>query len=319
MKEKLLLVLSGLILLGSSWAYAQQTAQFSQYMFNTLYYNPAYAGVEGVTTLTALYRNQWAGNEPTTGDLPGDINTQVVSLNTPILGLRSGFGLHVVNDKLGALTNQEAQLSFAYHLGVGDGKLSLGLRAGAFSQTIDFDEYRWVDPNDPKRKAGRDSQVRPDFGAGLYYRARQYYAGISFRHLIDSQFSFGIDTLNNPLVSVMTVTGGFDYEPTYKLRLTPSFLVQSDLNTFSFDVGVLATYDDTMWAGLSYRQQDAVIGMIGYSFFKEKSLKVGYAFDYTVVAPEAKATSSHEIMLRYSLPFTAASNKKIVRTPRFRQ
>ena len=319
MKEKLLFVLSGLVLLGSSWAYAQQTAQFSQYMFNTLYYNPAYAGVEGVTTLTAFHRTQWAGYEPTNGDLDGGINTQVISLNTPILGLRSGFGLHVVNDQIGALTNQEAQLSFAYHLGVGDGKLSVGIRGGAFSQTIDFDEYRWVDDQDPLKQDGRDTQVRPDFAAGVYYRARQYYAGISFQHLLEAEFSFGPETINNPLENLMVVTGGFDYEPTYKLRLTPSFLVQSDLNTFSFDIGALATYDDTMWAGLSYRQQEAIIGMVGYSFFKEKSLKVGYAFDYTVVAPEAKATSSHEIMLRYSLPFSATSNKKIVRTPRFRQ
>lgn len=318
MKGKILFVLSGFVLLGSSWAYGQQSAQFSQYMFNTLFYNPAYAGVEGITTFTAIHRTQWAGYEPTNGDLSGGINTQVISLNTPILGLRSGFGVHVVNDQIGPLTNQEAQLSFAYHLGVGDGKLSLGVRAGAFSQTTDFDQYRWVDPNDPERRAGRDTQIRPDFSAGVYYRARQYYAGISFQHLLEAQFGFD-EAIYNPLENLMVVTGGFDYEPTYKVRLTPSFLVQSDLNTFSFDIGILATYDDTMWGGLSYRQQEAVVGMVGYSFFKEKSLKLGYAFDYTVIAQEAKATSSHEIMLRYSLPFASESNKKIVRTPRFRQ
>ncbi len=319
MKVKLLSILSGFMLLGSLGAHAQQSAQFSQYMFNTLFYNPAYAGVEGVTTFTAFHRTQWAGYQPTNGDLAGGISTQVISLNTPILGLRSGFGVHVVNDRIGPLTNQEAQLSFAYHLGVGNGKLSLGIRAGAFSQTIDFDEYLWVDQLDPLRQAGKDSQMRPDFSAGIFYRARQYYGGISFQHLLDTQFSFGIDTLNNPLEKLMVVTGGFDYEPTYKVRLTPSFLVQSDLNTFSFDVGILATYDDTMWAGLSYRQQEALVGMVGYSFFKEKSLKLGYAFDYTIIAQEAKATASHEIMLRYSLPFASQSNKKIVRTPRFRQ
>ncbi len=318
MRGKLLLILSVFTLLGSQ-AYAQQSAQFSQYMFNTLYYNPAYAGVEGVTTLTAFHRTQWAGYEPNTGDLGGGINTQVISLNTPLLGLRSGFGLHVVNDQIGALTNQEAQLSFAYHLGVGNGKLSVGLRGGAFSQTIDFDEYRWVDNDDPLKQDGKDSQIRPDFSAGVFYRARQYYAGISFQHLLEAEFGFGPETINNPLENLMVITAGFDYEPTYKLRLTPSFLVQSDLNSLSFDVGVLGTYDDTMWAGLSYRQQEAIIGMLGYSFFKDKSLKLGYAFDYTVAGQEAKTNSSHEIMVRYSLPFASTSGKKIIRTPRFRQ
>ncbi len=318
--KKALVVLVFLCTVCSTITYSQQSAQFSQYMFNTLFYNPAYAGVEGITTITAFHRTQWAGYQPTTGDLSGGINTQVISLNTPILKLRSGFGLHVVNDRIGPLTNQEAQASFAYHLGVGAAKLSLGIRVGAFSQTIDFDQYRWVDPNDPLRKAGKDSQMRPDFSAGVFYRARQFYAGVGFKHLVDTQFDFGgIDTLNNPLQNHMTVTGGFDYEPTYRLRLTPSFLVQSDLNTYSFDISVLATYNDTMWGGLSYRQQESLIGMIGYSFFREKSLKLGYAFDYTIIAQEAKATSSHEIMVSYSLPVSSAGEKKIIRTPRFRQ
>ncbi|MEQ9441523.1 MAG: type IX secretion system membrane protein PorP/SprF [Cyclobacteriaceae bacterium] len=317
--RKALFVLLCLGALCTTATYAQQSAQFSQYMFNTLFYNPAYAGVEGVTTITAFHRTQWAGYQPTTGDLDGGINTQVISLNTPILKLRSGFGLHIVNDRIGPLTNQEAQASFAYHLGVGAAKLSLGIRVGAFSQTVDFDQYRWVDPNDPYRQAGKDSQMRPDFSAGVFYRARQFYAGIGFKHLVDTQFNFGIDTLNNPLQNHMTVTGGFDYEPTYKVRLTPSFLVQSDLNTYSFDIGVMATYDDTMWGGLSYRQQESLVGMIGYSFFREKSLKLGYAFDYTIIAQEAKAASSHEIMVSYSLPVSSAGEKKIIRTPRFRQ
>ena len=317
--RKALFVLVCLGTVCTTVTYAQQSAQFSQYMFNTLFYNPAYAGVEGVTTITAFHRTQWAGYQPTTGDLSGGINTQVISLNTPILKLRSGFGLHVVNDRIGPLTNQEAQVSFAYHLGVGAAKLSLGVRAGAFSQTIDFDQYRWVDPNDPLRQAGKDSQMRPDFSVGVFYRARQFYAGVGFKHLVDAQFNFGIDTLNNPLQNHMTVTGGFDYEPTYKVRLTPSFLVQSDLNTYSFDIGVMATYNGTMWGGLSYRQQESLVGMMGYSFFREKSLKLGYAFDYTVIAREAKATSSHEIMVSYSLPVSSAGEKKIIRTPRFRQ
>ena len=320
MNKTILLVLVCITTVGLTISYGQQSAQFSQYMFNTLFYNPAYAGVEGVTTLTAFHRTQWAGYQPTI-DNPGGINTQVVSLNAPILRLRSGFGLHIVNDNIGPLTNLEAQASFAYHLGVGNGKLSLGIRVGAFSQTVDYDQYRPVDPDDDLLQGnGRVSQLRPDFSAGVFYRARQYYLGIGFKHLIDSQFEFvGVDTLNNPLENHVTVTGGFDYEPTYKVRLTPSFLVQSDLNSYSFDIGVIATYDDTMWGGVSFRQQEALVGMIGYSFFKEKSLKLGYSFDYTLIAQEAKAATSHEIMVTYSLPMASASDKKIIRTPRFRQ
>lgn len=321
MNNKLLLVIISLVLTAFSQAFGQQNAQFSQYMFNTLYYNPAYAGVEGVTTLTAFQRLQWAGYQPTSGDSRGGVNTQVISLNTPLLRLRSGFGLHVVNDQLGPLTNLDIQASFAYHLGIGDSKLSLGVRGGIYSQTTDYDKYRPVDLNDPLLiGTGKMSQIRPDFSAGVFYRARQYYLGVGFQHLADVQFdAFGVDTLSNPLVNHITFTGGYDYDLTYKLRLTPTVLIQTDLNTYSFDIGVLATYDETIWGGLSYRQQEAVVGMVGYSFFKEKSLKLGYAFDYVVVAQVAKAAASHEIMVTYSLPISSANEKKIIRTPRFRQ
>ncbi len=301
--------------------YGQQDAQFSQYMFNTLYYNPAYAGVEGLTTFKVYHRTQWAGYAPSTGDPSGGLNTQVVSLNAPLLKLRSGLGVHVVNDRLGPLTNMEAQLSFAYHLGIGDSKLSLGVRFGAFSQTIDYDQYRYIDKDDQllETYTGNRSQIRPDMSVGIFYRARKYYAGIGFKHLMESEFDFGINAQKNPLKRHMIITGGFDYEPTYKITLTPSFLVQSDLNSYSFDIGALATYDNTMWGGVSFRQAEAIIVMVGYSFLKEKSLKLGYSFDYIIKAQDAKEPTSHEIMVSYSLPVISASEKKIIRTPRFRQ
>ena len=149
--------------------YGQQDAQFSQYMFNMLYYNPGYAGVEGLTTFKVFHRTQWAGYQPSfAADGSGGLNTQVISLNTPLLRLRSGLGVHVVNDKLGPLTNLEAQVSYAYHLGIGDSKLSLGIGAGVFSQTIDFGKYRPVDLDDKLIQEGKDSQVRPDLSIGFF-------------------------------------------------------------------------------------------------------------------------------------------------------
>ena len=118
---------------------AQQDPQFTQYMFNTLYYNPGYAGVEGVTKLTAIHRSQWFGYQPTIGG-GGAPTTQIVSMTTPLYKINSGFGAYVVNDKLGPQNNLEIQASYAYHLAVRDAKLSFGLRTGLYSQTIDFDQ-----------------------------------------------------------------------------------------------------------------------------------------------------------------------------------
>lgn len=310
-----------LVFISLAPAYGQQDAQFSQYMYNMLYYNPAYAGVDGVTTVTAFHRTQWAGWTPTVAaDGDGGINTQVVSLNTPILRLRSGLGIHIVNDNIGPQTNTEAQASFAYQLGIGDAKLSLGARLGMYAQTLDFDRYRWVDEDDPLRQQGRETQVRPDLGLGVFVRHEEFYGGVSFNHLLEGQFDFGLDTLRNPLERHVTMIGAYEYEMNFKLKIIPSFLVKTDnFNTYSFDFGIIARYDETLWGGLSFRQSEAAIAMFGYSFFKDKSLSVGYSFDYVIQGQEAKQPTSHEIFLSYRLPLISASEKKIIRTPRFRK
>ena len=169
---------------------AQQDPQFTQYMFNTLYYNPGYAGVEGVTKLTAIARSQWLGYKPTYGG-GGAPTTQMISMSTPLYKINSGFGAYVSNDKLGPQNNLEIQTSYAYHLGIKESKLSFGIRAGVYSQTINFNQYKATDPGDPLLNAsGKESQVRPDLAMGLFFRKEKYYVGASFNHLIKSTFDF---------------------------------------------------------------------------------------------------------------------------------
>jgi type IX secretion system PorP/SprF family membrane protein len=182
--------------IGSWQVYGQQDPQFTQYMFNTLYYNPGYAGVEGLTKLTAIHRSQWLGYQPSFGGGTAP-TTQIVSMTSPIYKLNSGFGAYIVNDKLGPQNNLEAQASYAYHLGIKESKLSIGVRVGIYSQTINFDQYRATDPNDPLLNAtGKQSQVRPDLAIGAFLRKEKYYAGVSFSHLIKSEFDFGLNQRN---------------------------------------------------------------------------------------------------------------------------
>ncbi|MDZ7648565.1 MAG: PorP/SprF family type IX secretion system membrane protein [Cytophagales bacterium] len=184
-------------------SFGQQDPQFTQYMFNTLYYNPGYAGVEGLTKITAIHRSQWLGYEPTYGG-GGAPTTQMVSLTAPINKINSGFGAYIVNDQLGPQNNLQAQASYAYHLALKDSKLSFGITTGIYSQTINFDQYRPIDPNDPLLKSsGKESQVRPDLSAGVFLQREKYYAGVSFNHLINSTFDFGLSqrsSFGNPHV-----------------------------------------------------------------------------------------------------------------------
>lgn len=296
----------------------QQDPQFTQYMFNTLYYNPAFAGVDGVTKLTAMHRSQWLGYQPSFGG-GGAPTTQIISLNTPIFKLNSGFGAYVVNDQLGPQNNLEVQASYAYHLGIKDGKLSLGLRAGIYSQTLNFDLYRAIEPNDPllAGKDGKLSQIKPDLAAGIFYRKEKYYGGIGFSHLIKSTFDFGVSQ-RNALQNHVYLTGGYFYELNFDLKFQFVTLIKTDLTKTTFDIGGLAYLKDTMWGGISFRQSEAAILMLGYTLLKDKSLRLGYGLDYVVKDQKAKQPTSHEFMLSYELPVNPGSGKKVVRTPRYR-
>jgi type IX secretion system PorP/SprF family membrane protein len=313
--RKSLLFLTLLLLL-TKYADAQQDPQFSQYMFNQLYFNPAFAGVEGVTKFTALHRSQWLGYSPTVGS-GGAPTTQMITFNTPLFKMNSGVGAYIVNDRLGPQTNLEAQVSYAYHLAVKDGKLSLGIRTGMYSQTIDWSLYRPLDPNDPLLRDGAPtSQQRLDLAVGMYYRKEKFYAGVSFDHLTKANFDFDIGQ-RSALQPHMYVTGGYFYDVSFDLRFQFMTLVKTDFTKTSFDVGAIAYLKDTMWGGLSFRQSEAAILLLGYSFLKDKSLKLGYALDYIIKDQAAKQPTSHEFMLSYELPVTPIG-KKVVRTPRYR-
>ena len=297
---------------------AQQDPQFSQYMFNGLFLNPATSGVDGLTRFQLIARSQWTGYQGTF-DQSGGLNTQIVSLNTPILRWKSGAGVYIVHDQIGPYINLQTQVSYAYHFPVKNGKLSLGVSGGFYSQAIDFTKYRFLEALDPLNTQNIESQIRPDLALGIHYRAEKYYLGVGANHLLKPKFNFGLkQPLDNELATNIYATGGYSYDLTYQIVLTPSVLFKTDLNTVSVDVNAIATYNQKFWGGLGYRQGDAAIVLLGFNAMKDNALRLGYAFDYTVIAQAAKRPTSHEFMLTYTLPPPVPGKKAVTRTPRFR-
>ena len=298
---------------------AQQDPAFTQYMFNNLYYNPAFAGVEGVTKGTMLIRSQWSGYQPTNygGGAP---NTQMVSFTTPIFKLNSGFGAYVLNDKLGPQNNLEAQASYAYHLGLKDSKLSIGVRVGIYSQVINSNLYRYIDENDPYLPppgSGKYPQIKPDFAAGVFYRREKFYAGIGFSHLGRAKFDFGLGQ-NNRLETHSYLSGGYFYDLNFNTRIQFVTLIKTDFVKWQYDLGAIVYLKNTMWGGLSFRQQEAASVLLGWSFLKDKAMKLGYSMDIITKDRAAKQPLSHEVMLSYQLPIGPPVGNKVIRTPRYR-
>jgi type IX secretion system PorP/SprF family membrane protein len=318
-------ILAFLLLFCTSGALAQQEAQFSQYMFNNLFLNPAYAGLQGQSNFMLIHRSQWAGYNGSFDDGGAPV-TQVLSFTSPLYFINSGIGFHAVNDRLGPVSNVEAHVSYAYHLAVneGKGKLSIGFRGGIYSQTIDFDLYRAEnkDLDDLLRNAqGKESQIRPDIGFGLFYTSTKFYAGISGNRLLQTEFNFGLGNIQNPLSRNMYLTAGYFYELNPTWTISPSVLLKTDFITYSFDISAIATYQERFWGGLTFRQADAAGLLLGINTLQDKEgfnrLKVGYSFDYTIVGQQGKSPTSHEIFLSYALPAASPASRPPQKTPRY--
>ncbi len=317
LKQGFYIIFCLLLVASANRVSAQQDPQFSQYMYNNLYITPAAAGVDGITRFTALHRSQWLGYQSSFGER-GAPTSQLITFSTPIYKLNSGFGTYVLHDQLGPQNNIEIQTMYAYHLGIRESKLSLALKVGAYAQTFDYDQYRTIQPEPAlEGKAGRDTQIQPDIGVGAMFRTEKYYVGVGFNHLTKASFDFGGSTRNS-LDNHVNFTLGYYYDVNFDLQLMPTALIKTDFNEYSFDLGLMATYRNTMWGGLSFRESEALNAIIGYALLKDKSLKLGYSIDVVLIDKRAKSGSSHEIMLTYELPVNPGSGKKIVRTPRYR-
>lgn len=312
--------IAGFILaLLTSWpVFAQQDAQFSQFMFNQLYFNPATAGSDGMIRFQLMHRSQWAGYQGSFGDDTAP-TSQLFSFQMPINSLRSGIGLYAgIRDGIGPATNQEIQFSYSLRMPVKGGTLSFGIRPGLFLRTIDFDKLRPVDPDDPLIPNGRINEVQPDLAAGVYYSAAAWYVGLSATHLISSRYRFENEVNNDRLQTTGFLNAGYRYYVTESIELNPNVLVKADPAALSVEGGVLAVLNGRYWGGLHYRSGDAAIALLGLNFGKNNAFRLGYAFDYVVSGAGGKAPFSHEVMLGYGLPAPKSSRRVPVRSPRFR-
>lgn len=308
-----------LLALMAEICHAQQDPQFTHYMFNQLYFNPAYAGIEKGARFTALHRSQWLGYE-STFDAGGAPSTQLISFTMPLAPIRGGIGGYIVNDRLGPLTNLEIQTTVAHHFRLKEGRLSLGVRAGMFSQSIDFNQWRFIDKDDKKLidREGKQSQFLPDLALGAYYHREKFFLGLSVTHLLPGEFDFGGTSSLSSLDPHLYLTGGYWYELNFDVKVLFSGLVKSDLVKTSYEAGGIAYFKNTLWGGISFRPSEAAILLLGYSFLKDKNMRLGYALDYVVNDRVAKQPTSHEFILMYNMPVSSGV-RKIQRTPRFRK
>ena len=314
-------------------ALAQQQPQFTQYSLNGMSLNPAYAGIKGYGEVNLLGRYQYY-NYGTFGEANGSPRTGLFTASLPILATGGGVGASVYYDQVGQSKMTNAALSYSQHIKLGEGKLGVGIQ-GSYTY-LGKGSYIAIDPDDVNvPKDASDSKF--DAGAGVWYEAPKFYAGLSVNNLFRSAYAFKSDARSTAGVASKYIaenhaylTAGYNIDASSSVVVTPSVLVKavlpgkysdsnkfSNSNNYSLEGGVRATLDDKYWIGANYRHQESVSGLLGLSFAKDNALRLGGAFDIITVNQAARAFSSYEIMLSYRLPKPGLATRPIIRTPRY--
>ncbi|MGI4819920.1 MAG: PorP/SprF family type IX secretion system membrane protein [Janthinobacterium lividum] len=328
------IVLTALLLVAAAGtALAQQQPQFTHYGFNGLYLNPAYAGIKGQTEVNVIGRYQYFNLSNTLGDDNGSPRTGMASISMPLLTLNGGVGLVVYYDQAGPVKTTNASLSYSQHIKLGSGKLGVGIQ-GTYTY-LGNGTYRAIDPNDINVPAQGASDHKFDAGAGIWYESPKFYAGLSANNLFRSKYTFN----SNGVAGIASqylgenhayFTAGYNIEASSSVVVTPTILAKAVLpgsydtkskydneHNYSVEAGVRATLDDRFWAGVNYRYDESIAGLIGASFGADNRYRIGYAFDFIAFHQDALAFSSHEILLSLRLPKVGLITRPAIRTPRY--
>lgn len=276
---------------------AQQDAMYTQYMFNTLAVNPAYAGSRNVISATALYRNQWTGYD-------GAPKTSTISIDAPINDKRIGLGLQVFNDRLGITNTSGLVLSSAYRIRMETGTLSFGLQGSVNRRRADFTKVQ-LDPSgtsvDP---AFQDFESTTSFniGTGIYYNSDNFYVGLSAPELLPAKFGNQSGSNLSRQEIHLFFTAGFVASLSDNLKLKPSVLVKQVKGApIEGDLNATFWIKDVIGIGGSYRTNADVSGLLEIQATPQ--IRIGYSYDHSVTKLQSFNSGSHEIMLRYEFGF----------------
>jgi type IX secretion system PorP/SprF family membrane protein len=264
------------VFLFSISAYAQQEAQFTQYMFNNMAYNPGYAGINKQICANTLLRQQWVGFTDPDGN-KGAPQTYLLSIDAPVRFLRGGLGATLFQDKLGFETNLGVKLAYAYHLNLPNGVLGLGLQAGFLNKSIDFGKFKPIDAADPLLQSRSiEKTMITDIAFGAFYNIPGVaYAGISSSQLIQGDIKLNIPNSQASLKRHYYLVGAYHWvmpnSPDW--QISPYLMIKSDFASTQYDVSGIVKYQNRFWAGLTYRHQDAVSILLGAQPFAGPGLK----------------------------------------------
>lgn len=291
------------LFVAASVMHAQQEPLFTQYMFNRLYFNPAFAGQYSAINSSLFARHQWIGVK--NDDKAVNPQTYLFSIDMPVPQINCGAGLLVYYDKIGYETNLNASLNYDFHMRVfDDHSLSVGLSLDFLQKNINFEDFVNIDTLDPAYAAtGSDKAFYTDFGIGMFFHKNlEYYAGFSVKRFLQPEKEIG--AVEYQMITHYYFTGGYSFslndQRNQELNLEPSFLLKLTNNTSQLDINLELLYRYQYWAGISYRTGNtfAILAGMRYSNYL-------FGISYDIIANDmnrAKNAGSVELYIGYRLP-----------------
>jgi len=297
-----------MLILGVQNSKAQQMPQFTQYMYNTIAINPAYAGSREVLSIVAMGRNQWTG-------FNGGPQTQTLSIHSPLRNEKIGLGLSLINDKAGYEDFTYVYGNFSYTIDLGERtKLAFGIDAGATSYKISDELYNGVvTGNDPYFNERLD-RWNPNFGAGLLFHSDKWFAGFSIPRMINNDGKSESEYKSLEQIHYFLIAG-YVFDLSKSVKFKPSILAKyTDDAPASIDFTANFLFNEKFWLGASYRsngKQGAFGALVDFQVTQQ--FRVGYTYELPTGEIRPYTSGSQEILLMYEFKFT----KKNLKSPRY--
>lgn len=292
MRKKLYILI---ILLFPSWLYAQQDQLYSQYLFNMLTLNPAYAGSKEELSTVLFYRNQWVGVEGAPVTLNASVHMPFKDVN--------GFGINLANDRIGVENRTSVNLSYAYKIRFNPSSiLAFGLQGNMNFYINDFSRINTNNPvADPAfYQANTIQTTKPNFGAGIYFRNTKVALGVSVPNLISTKIA---EDPSRPSAAMLKqhvlVTAAYHIKFSKDFALKPGFFGRYvDNAPPQVDLNLTAIFGDRLWVGGSWRSNSAIALMAQFALTPH--LWMGYGYDYSTNALRTYQEGSHELFVGYN-------------------
>ena len=279
---------------------AQAEPQWSHYMFNRQFFNPAVAGSKDAVEFNLVYRTQYVGlSDKVT-------SAQAFGVNLPLYAISSGIGLTVVNDMIGYQRTTSVNINYDYRHKFSFGALGVGVGLGIMQTGLEGDKLRTPDggigsfQTDPQVPKTIQNGVAPDLAAGIYLSSDRYMVGISIHHI------YSYTKLDNATLSYarnLAVMGGYDFKIGKRFRIMPSLLLKTDFKEVQTDLSFTMHIYDNIMTGIALRGYDArsLDAVIIYAGFQYKAFHLIYSYDISTSYLNGFNTGSHEISVGYDL------------------